>query len=79
MADGTRLDFYRVIWLELRFKGLCLEEVFVVGRVSEHDISGMPFLSDHQCMMAFGNPVISIEGKNFKSTDQHGRHLTNDV
>ena len=54
MADETQLPFYGVIQLEVRTKGLCLEEVFVVGRVSEDLILGMPFLSTPMCHDIWG-------------------------
>ena len=79
MADGTQLPFYGAVQLEVRIKGLCLEEVFVVGRVSEDIILGMPFLSEHQCTMTFGVPIISIAGKQIRCTDRHGRQLSNDI
>ena len=47
MADGTMLPFYGAIKLDLRLKGLRLEEVFAVGRVSEDVIFGIPFLAKH--------------------------------
>ena len=79
MADGTQLPFYGAIRLDLRIKGLRLEEVFVVGRVSEDVILGMPFLSEHQCGMTFGIPIITIAGKQIRCTDRHGRQLSNEV
>ena len=48
MADRTTLPFYGAIKLDLWFKWLHLEEVFVVGRVSEDDILGLLFLGKHQ-------------------------------
>ena len=61
MVDGTQLVFLssQVYGVELRLKGLCLEEVFVVGRVNDNIILGMPFLSAHYCTMTLGLPVIS--------------------
>ena len=35
--------------LELKLKGYRIPEVFVVGRISEDVILGMPFLSDRRC------------------------------
>ena len=79
MADGTRLQFYGVIRLELRLKGMCLEEVFVVGKISEDVILGMPFLTDHQCTMVFGTSTVLIEGKEVRCTDRHGRQLVSEI
>ena len=45
MADGTRLTFYCVDRLTIRLRDLALEETFVVGRISEDAILGMPFLA----------------------------------
>ena len=79
MADGTTLPFYGAIKLDLRLKGLRLEEIFVVGRVSEDVILGLPFLAKHQCTITFDFPVLSIAGKQVPCTDCHGRQLTSGV
>ena len=40
---------YGAIKLDIRLNGLRLEEIFVVGRVSEDVIMGILFLAKHQC------------------------------
>ena len=79
MANETTLPFYGAIRLDLKLRGLRLEEIFVVGRVSEDVILGMPFLAKHQCTMTFDFPILSIAGKQVPCTDRHGRQLTSGV
>ena len=79
MADETTLPFYGAIKLDLRLNGLHLEEIFVVGRVSEDVLLGMPFLAKHQCTMTFDFPTLSTAGKQVPCIDRHGWQLTSDV
>ena len=71
-ADGTQLAFSGIIRLELRIRGLKIEEVFVVGRINDV-ILGIPFLVERQCTMTLGIPVVSIEGKELRCTDLYER------
>ena len=79
IADGTTLPFYRAIKQDLRVKGLCLEKIFIVGKVSEDIILGMPFLAKHQCAMTFDFPIFSVAGKQISCTDQHKWPWTSEV
>lgn len=79
MADGTQLPFYGIIKLPFRLRDLKTEEAFVVSKLSEDAILGMPFLSKHQCTMAFGKPMLQINGHELKCTDKHGHLLVNPV
>ena len=79
LADGTQISFYGLVSLELKLKGDRIPEVFVVGPISKDVILGMPFLSDRKCTKTFGVPILNIDGKEYRCTDRHGRHLVNDV
>ena len=79
MADGTQLPFYGVIRLSFRVRDVKTEEVFVVSRINEDAILGMPFLVTHNCSMEFHQPVIQVDGRELKCTDRHGRLLIGSV
>ena len=53
MADGTQLQFYDVLRLPLQMRDVKAEEIFVVSRINEDAILGMPFLVAHNCSMEF--------------------------
>ena len=65
--------------LELKLKVHRIPKVFVVGRISEDVILGLPFLSDRKCTMNFGVSILNIGGKEYRCTDRHGRHRVNDI
>ena len=69
MADGTQLPFYGVLRLPLRVRDVKAEEVFVVSRINENVILGMPFLVAHNCALEFNQPIVQIDGKKLKCTD----------
>ena len=71
MADGTQLSFYGVLRLPLRVRDLKAEEVFVVSRINEYAILGMPFLVAHNCAMKFNQPIVQVDGRKLKCTDRH--------
>ena len=79
MADGTQLPFYGVLRLPLRVREVKAEEVFVVSRISEDAILGMPFLVAHNCAMEFNQSTVQVDGKRLKCTDRHGRLLVSSV
>ena len=79
MADGTQLPFYGRLRLPLRVRDVKTEEVFVVSRINEDAILGMPFLVAHNCSMEFQLPIIQVDGQKLKCTDRHGRLLTSSV
>ena len=75
MADGTRLPFYGVLRVAGRLRDVKIEETFVVSRLGEDVILGMPFLATHQCTLTFGKPLLKIGGRELACTDRHGRLL----
>ena len=79
MADGTQLPFYGILRLPLRVRDVKTEEVFVVSRINEDAILGMPFLVAHNCSMEFQQPIIQVDGHKLKCTDRHGRLLISSV
>ena len=79
MADGTQLPFYGVLRLPLRVRDVKTEATFVVSRINEDAILGMPFLVAHNCSMEFNQPMIQVDGKRLKCTDRHGRLLVSSV
>ena len=79
MADGRQLPFYGVLRLPIRVRDVKAEEIFVVSRINEDAILGMPFLVAHNCAMEFDQPVVRVDGKKLKCTDRHGRLLVSSV
>ena len=79
MADGTRLPFYGVLRVAGRLRDVKMEEAFVVSRLGEDVILGMPFLAAHQCTLNFGKPLLKIGGRELACTDRHGRLLETKV
>ena len=66
MADGTALELYGVIELPCRLRDRALTITFVVSRLGEDAILGMPFLVDHDCEMEFGRPILKMQGTALK-------------
>ena len=79
MADGTQLPFYGVIRLPFQVRDVKTENIFVVSRINEDAILGMPFLVAHNCSIEFHQPVIQVDGRKLKCTDRHGRLLISSV
>ena len=79
MADGTQLPFYGVLRLPLRVRDVKAEEVFVVSRINEDAILGMPFLVAHKCTMEFNQPIVQVGSRKLECTDRHGRLLVSSV
>ena len=48
------------------------EEVFVVSCINEDAILGMLFLVAHNCAMEFNQPIVQVDSRKLKCTDQHG-------
>ena len=76
MADGTQLPFYGVLRLLLHVRDVKTVAVFVISRINEDAILGMPFLVAHNCSIEFNQPMTQVDGKRLKCTDRHGRLLT---
>ena len=55
------------------------EVVFVVSRINEDAILGMPFLVTHNCSIEFHQPVIQVDGRKLKCMDRQGRLLISSV
>lgn len=53
--------------------------MFVVSRVSENAILGMPFLHTDNCSLDFAQPVSSVTGKELTCTDRHEKMLVSTV
>ncbi|XP_067931045.1 retroviral-like aspartic protease 1 [Watersipora subatra] len=69
LADGTRLPLYGIIWLPTCLRNVRTEKVFVVSRLSEYTILGMPFFIAHQCSLEFEQPVVRVDGRQLVCTD----------
>ena len=66
MADCT-LPFYGVLRLPLCVRKT--KEIFVVSRINEDALLGMPFLVAHNCSMEFHQPIVQVDGRKLKCTD----------
>ena len=55
------------------------QEVFIISRINEDAILGMPFLVERQCKMDFRRPVLQLDGQEVKCTDRQGRLLSNQI
>ena len=76
LADGSQLPFYGTIRLTLRLRELRIQETFIVSKISEDAILGMPFLTQHKCAMEFGRSTLVIDGHTMPCVDRHGRTLS---
>ena len=45
------------------------EEVFVVSRINEDAILGMPVLVAYNCAMEFNQPIVQVDSRKLKCTD----------
>ena len=79
MADGTALELHGVIELPCRLKDQSLTETFVVSKLGEDAILGMPFLVENNCKMEFGRPVLKMQGTALKCTVKRGTNLISNV
>ena len=79
LNDGTRLPFYGMIRLTIRLKDVRTKEVFVVSRLSENAILGMPFFVTHQCSLEFEQSVVWVNGRQLVCTDRHEQLLQSKV
>jgi hypothetical protein len=53
-----------------------MEETFVISKIKEDAILGMPFLVAHHCAIEFRKPALVIDGQSLLCTDRHGRQFT---
>ena len=53
-----------------------MEETFVISKIKEDAILGMPFLVAHHCAIEFHKPALVMYGRSLLCTDRHGRQLT---
>lgn len=79
MADGTQLPVYGVLDVSGRLRNVKIDDTFVVGRISEDAILGMPFLSRHECPMEFSKPTMTVDGRELACTDRHGHLMLSKV
>ena len=76
---GVVCQFYGELRLPLRVRDVKAEEVFVVSRINEDAILGMPFLVAHNCAMEFNQPIVQVDGRKLKCTARHGWLLVSSV
>lgn len=55
---GAHLHFYGEVVAEGRIGKLHLKDKFIVRRIRDDMILGMPFIVNHGCVIHFGNPTI---------------------
>ena len=79
MANGTKLRFYGVVKILIKIRGVKLEEIFVISKISKNASLGMPFLANHVCQMEFTKPVVTIGGRELVCTELYGRLMASRV
>ena len=79
MADGTPLPFSGLIRLKCKVRDVAVEETFVICRINEDAILGMPFLTNHGCSVAFDKALLTIDGKQLACTDRCGNPFSSNI
>ena len=62
LADGSTLPIYGKIRLNVVVRGLQFDVVFLVGKIRDDVILGIPFLEDNCCRMNFGETTLEVRG-----------------
>lgn len=57
LADGSTLPFYAKTTIRCRMGEVLIEEVFIVGKLTDDAILGMPFLMKNECSSQFSQPM----------------------
>jgi hypothetical protein len=78
-ADGSRIAFYGVLEVTGRLRDQRMEESFVISKIKEDAILGMPFLVAHRCAIEFQKPALVVDGISILCTDRHGRQLASSI
>lgn len=79
LADGSQMPIVEKLKLEGKLRDLQFEDEFLVGYIRDEVILGIPFLEKHQCIINFGTPTITINGKTLTCSDRHGNLLATKV
>jgi len=79
LADGSRLPFYGVVELTGRVRGQAIRETFVLSKLTEDAILGMPFLKRHGCHIDFNRSIVLADGNELACVDKFGRPLIGGV
>ena len=79
MADGSTLPFYGVIELPCRIRDVMVTETFIVSKLGDDAILGMPFLVTNECSMEFGRPILKLKDRSLACIDRQGNALVSSV
>ena len=79
MADGTPIEFTGTIRLNCRIGKVKMAENFLVTKIKEDSILGMPFLVEHNCSADFNQAIVNIDGNSVACVDRFGRPLSENV
>ena len=76
LADGSTLPIYGKVRLHGSMGGIDFNAEFLVGKIRDDVILGIPFLEDNGCRLTFGQGSIELKGKVVPCTDRSGRYLS---
>ena len=79
MADGTPLPLYGLVSTPIHLRDLQIEETFVVSRIREDVILGMPFFVKNRCALEFIESTLRIGNRSLACTDRFGQPLSSNV
>ena len=76
LADGSALPIYGKVRLQGSIGGIEFNAEFLVGKIRDDVILGIPFLEDNGCRLTFGQGSIELKGKVVPCTDRSGKFLS---
>jgi len=79
LADGSSLPFYGQVNLYGKLGAASFCDDFLISRIKEDVILGMPFLEKHNCAVSFKDSILEMDGVRLRCTDRHGRPVTSRV
>ncbi len=79
LADGTSMMFTGRINLGGRLRDVPFRSDFLVAKIKDDAILGMPFLTEHNCKILFGESKLELNGKLLACTNRKGLTLSSKV
>lgn len=79
MADESPLPFPGVVHLEGRLRSVPFAADFVISKIGEDAILGMPFLEQIQCRIDFSTATVQIHGHRLDCHHHWGQQLRSTV
>ena len=73
LADGISLPFYGQVTVNGKLGAASFCNDFLISRIREDVILGMPFLENHNCAMSLKDSSLEVDGVKLRCVDRHGR------